>query len=234
LDPEFTQGDAIRDYIFPLALRGNSEDAPHFGGLLGSAFLIGNNGFALTAGHVLAELGNGKAMGCFVRNDEWVSFDVLEAEVHPQEDVGIVKLAGRNWSSFMRLCQTWQGQSLRYRSFGYPEDAALELESEGRVAPRPDLVYTEGYIRRRITHQLPGMRGTQLFELSAVAGSGCSGSPVMKISKPVWDVAGIYIGERRNNQGVEVGYAVRAEGFREWVPSILGTTLLAESSIIKL
>ena len=47
----------------------------------------------------------------------------------------------------------------------------------GRVLLRPDLVYTQGYVRRRLSNlPLDGIRGQQFFELSEAAGPGSSGA----------------------------------------------------------
>ena len=115
--------------------------------------------------------------------------------------------------------------------WGYPEDIAQELEGQGRVIERPELIYAEGYIRRRISqHAFPGIRGTQLFELSEVVGPGCSGSPIYINRKPFWDVIGIYIGERLNERSTSVAYAIREDVFRDWVPTCLGSSILEEAA----
>jgi hypothetical protein len=98
-----------------------------------------------------------------------------------------------------------------------------------QVVVRPDLVYNEGYVRRRYTGELPAIYGTSFFELSEVAGTGASGAPVCKITAPAWDVIGIYVGEKINDRATSVSYAVRVESFRSWVPEILGKSVLDES-----
>ena len=100
---------------------------------------------------------------------------------------------------------------------------------DGIFVPRPDLIYSEGYIRRRITGlKVPTVKGTQLFELSAVAGRGCSGSPVLKTGAVLSAVIGIYVSEKVNDE-TAVAYAVREEAFREWKPTLFGRTVLGES-----
>lgn len=103
---------------------------------------------------------------------------------------------------------------------------------------RPDLVYNEGYIRRRYTGELPVIFGRSFYELSEVAGSGSSGAPICKLNisplfgfiKPsAWDVIGIYVGEKINDRGTSVSYAVREDAFRHWSPEILGKSVLEES-----
>jgi len=221
----FTQGDEIRDYVFPL-VEVEGSDVKRF---LGTAFLIGNRGVGLTAAHVLRDSDDEQVVGLFVDRRTWFPVGVLNWEIHPVEDVAALRLEGTEWNSFMCLSNSSEGQSLHYRSFGYPVDAMYDLSRNGYAARRPDLVYSEGYVRRRLSCFLPGLVGTSFYELSAVAGSGCSGSPILKFVQPVWPVVGIYVGERRNEDGVEVGYATREESFRDWAPDIVGKRLLDES-----
>ena len=68
----------------------------------------------------------------------------------------MLKLAERLTPSWMRLAGTWEGQSLPHRSWGYPENVMYEAVDNGVAQPRPDLVYTQGYIRRRVSSSLPG------------------------------------------------------------------------------
>ena len=44
----------------------------------------------------------------------------------------------------------------------------------------------------------------------------------------VWSVVGVYVGEKVNERGVGVGYAVRSDSFADWIPEILGRLILAE------
>ena len=44
-----------------------------------------------------------------------------------------------------------------------------------------------------------------------------------------WDVVGVYVGERRREDGVSVGYAARIESIADWAPSVLGKTAVEES-----
>lgn len=123
---------------------------------------------------------------------------------------------------------------MKYRMFGYPEDATYEIVSGSTAIPRPDLIYVEGYIRRRTNHEIPSLIGRSFFELSDVAGQGCSGSPIFKFSQPVWEVVGVYVGEKINDRATSVAYAVREDSFRDWTPAILGTSVLSESQRVRL
>jgi hypothetical protein len=225
------QSNRIIDYVFPLCTVADPTTGPpwRIKSFLGTGFLIGNRGFALTAAHVIPDVPPDQIVAVFVRDGRWWGARLLAHERHPTEDVGIVRLAGEPWRSFFRLSNTWEGSSKGYQMWGYPEDVAHELEREGRVITRPDLVYAEGYLRRRVTTQLPRIRGSEFFEVSEVVGPGCSGSPLYVNRQPFWDVIGIYVGERLNHRSTSVAYAVREDAFRDWVPSCLRVSVLTES-----
>lgn len=99
----------------------------------------------------------------------------------------------------------------------------------GQAIIRPDLVYNEGYIRRRYTGSIPALWGSSFYELSEVAGAGSSGAPISKPTAPIWEVIGIYVGEKVNDRATSVSYAVREDSFRDWKPTILGKSVLEES-----
>ncbi|HEY4689090.1 MAG TPA: serine protease [Candidatus Acidoferrales bacterium] len=228
----FIQSDRIRDYVFPIV---TVAAEPAGGGMavqsfLGTGFLIGNRGYALTASHVLAGHESISKVGMFApETGGWLSIAIQAEEAHPTEDVAALKLEGGPWKSFFRLSNTWEGSSCKYRMFGYPEDVTYELERNGKAILRPDLIYAEGYVRRRIAHRIPTLKGISFFELSEVAGPGCSGSPIFKFGAGMWDVIGIYVGEKLNERATSVSYAVREDAFRDWVPGVLGIPVLAES-----
>jgi hypothetical protein len=131
--------------------------------------------------------------------------------------------------------ETVHGSS-HYYLFGYPEDAAYEIVRDDRAQVRPDLVYSEGHVRRRIAGvPLPKIRGTVFLELSGVAGGGCSGSPVFKTRSPFeirrpWLLTGVYVGERITDRATSVGYAVPSDEISSWAPDLLGRTLQQEAA----
>jgi trypsin-like peptidase len=226
----FQQSDAIRDFVFPIGTADQRADGIHIKNFLGSAFLIGNRGFALTAAHVILGSKNERLVGIFCPSaGGWFGYEVVARETHLSEDVAVIQLDGGPWKSFFRLSNSVEHASCRYRLFGYPEDAAYELVQQGRAVLRPDLIYNEGYIRRRISNEVPQLRGRSFFELSEIAGQGCSGAPIAKLSAPVWDVIGVYVGERINDRATSVSYAVREDAFRSWVPACMGVSVLDES-----
>ena len=172
----FQQGDVIRDYVFPLCTIANPDGEPpwRFERFLGTGFVIGDRGFALTAAHVIPQSAVARIAGAFVTQEgRWWAARIIAHEAHPTEDVSVVRLPGQPWKSFFRLTHTWEGASARYQMWGYPEDVAQEFEAVGRVVDRPDLVYAEGYVRRRLAaHTIPSILGTEFFEVSEVVGPG--------------------------------------------------------------
>jgi hypothetical protein len=230
----FVQSGAVRDYIFPVALCRRSGDGEFaVDQVIGTAFFIGNRGFALTAGHVVPDK-SALLVGMFVLGGSWHGFTIPEWELHPKEDVAILKVSEGPWKSFFRLSNTDEHASCKYRLFGYPEDTTHEMVEGGRTLIRPDMIYNEGYIRRRFSSTLPAMTGQSFFELSEVAGRGCSGSPVCKLTAPIWEVIGIYIGEKINDRATSVSYAVREDSFRDWKPEMLGCSILDESKNVSI
>jgi hypothetical protein len=226
----FNQSNLVRDFVFPIATARRVGSNIELVRLLGTAFVIGNRGFALTARHVVDGVHSDPLIGVFApKEGGWLAFGITAVEAHQSEDVAVVKLEGGPWRSLFRLAGTNEHSSARYRLFGYPDDSAYDLAEAGKVTPRPDLVYNEGYIRRRFTAKLPGIDGTAFFELSQVAGTGASGAPVFKFSAPVWEVMGVYVGEKLNDRATSVSYAVREDAFRDWVPNILGVSIMVES-----
>lgn len=224
----------VRDFIFPLVTaRHTSTGETEFKGFLGSGFLIGNRGYALTATHVAPEGVADEIGALFVEDDKWAFYPVEKREAHPQHDVTVLCLPKAEWKSPLRLRNQWEGSSAKYQQFGYPVDALYDIVDERtmRAVTRPDMVFVEGYIRRRISQSLPipNVKGDQFFEVSELAGQGCSGSPLYINNNGIWDVIGIYVGERIVEDGVRLGYAVREEAFRDWVPAILDRSVLQES-----
>lgn len=215
----------------------------------GTAFLIGNRGYALTAKHVIAGKSKSLAALTMAEASGWTWSNITASETHPAEDVAILKLDPGSCKSGFQLGSSVQMASSRYRIFGYPSDATRFETASGEF---PDLVYTEGYIRRRYSSSLspflgsssPGgnsrVAGTAFFELSQIAGTGTSGGPVFGFAEPMV-VIGIYSAEKHTphliatgdtsiTQLTSVSYAVRGDAFRDWKPAMLGGKTVLEES----
>ena len=160
------QGKAIVDYVFPIFNVEITGDGLRVTAFLGTGFFIGARGFALTAKHVMRPA---TTPAILMRDGDqtWCAFAVKEEDPHPSEDVTVLRIeaaAGWQWKSIFALPGGWQGSGMSYFLFGYPESAMLELVENGMALMRPDLIYSEGHIRRRLTDiPLPAIRGAQFF-----------------------------------------------------------------------
>jgi hypothetical protein len=163
----FRQSDRIRDYVFPLGTVAENPDGDLEFSFLGTGFLIGSRGYALTAAHVIHDHRASRIVALFLdQRNEWRTVGVRTHCLHDREDVALLKLDGGPWSSIFRLSNTFENASRTYQMFGYPEDVATEVENQGHFLYRPDLIYAQGYIRRRFSFEIPVLRDAQFFELS--------------------------------------------------------------------
>ena len=229
----------IRDFVFPLGFLRDGKFE-----LAGTAFFVGGQGVAVTAGHVVREItSEASPMGLFATDTSFEQIEILHAECHPTEDVGVVKLAG-NWHSMIEVEPSVEHSSCRYQLWGYPETVAHEIrrtatnQEDAASLVRPDLIYNEGYIRRRISEQLPVsvFQGEAFYELSEVGGSCCSGAPIIRASRAVpgpWQAIGVYVGEETGRGPTSVGYATRSDALIEWRPSLLGASLSEQKATIR-
>ncbi len=217
---------------------GDGQEELTYRDLLGSAFLIGRRGFALTASHVFPRETGLFIAGLFVgSNETWCAHLLSDIERHATADVSIFRLPQVSHGSPLRLRNQWEGSSCNYKQFGYPADVLNDLidHSRSRVTPRPDLIYVQGYVRRRVSFELsvPNVIGSKFFEVSELAGPGCSGGPLFVANNDVWDVIGIYAAEKKTETCDTVltyAYATREDAFRDWKPKMLsGRTVLEES-----
>jgi hypothetical protein len=236
----FVQSTYVRDVVFPLFRASRTTEGIKVDSFEGTGFLIGSRGFALTAGHVAKRLSTDSAVAAFVVPDGgWYGFSIIAAELHPTEDVAVIRLdrnlSGQPWHSWMLPVVRWEGASRNYGLFGYPEDVYHEVVVDGIARGRPDLVFSQGHIRRRLTDiPLDNIKGCNFFELSQIAGSGCSGSPILCWPPgSVWEVIGIYCGERASlSNPASVGYAVRLDALAEWIPAVLGHRITEETPTV--
>lgn len=226
----FVQTDRVRDSVLPvLKIEQTANDTVEYQGLLGSAFLIGQRGFIISASHVLR---NGPSAVGFVENSgSWASVRVLEVEHHPDVDVAVAKVDATGLGSIVCLDPTEVHASTTYDAWGYPVDPLYELVDGGMVQQRPDLAFKSGHVRRRLRSvPLPTIRGDLFLELTVPAGSGFSGAPVVtRKGGAQWGATAVYVGERRSDDSA-VGYAVPVERLLDWSPALVGRTVLQESA----
>jgi len=216
-----------------------SHSSFEYGTAAGTAFLIGDRGYAITAAHVIDQIasdGRDSVVG-FVNETEWVPFRITAQEKHPSEDVAVIQLEASRMASWLVISDKSENQSCMYDAWGYPfAIAELSRKYEEHQLESPDLVYTSGYVRRRISKPLPVSiyRGTSFYEMSEVAGEGCSGGPVIarrSIGKSSWDVIGVYVAAV--DVGFEASYAVRSDAFFSWCPKLIGCSVREESLRLK-
>jgi len=230
--PHFTQGEdnQVRDFVFPIVTGTKNGDSYEFKSFLGTGFLIGINGFGVTARHVLLNF-EGVLGALFVeaKTNLWIFLPITNFDSHPTEDVSIFKIENPNyvWRTPFRLSDAWEGSWRDYMLAGYPADVVFDNYVETaygkRMVSNPDLVSIKGYIRRRLTRNLEieNVQGKEFFELSTVAGKGCSGSPVFYVQNRIWKVIGVYSAEKQlikkgyddelGYVSLDVSYAVRID-----------------------
>lgn len=228
---------AIRDVVLPIFLGTWNDNNFEYKSITGTMFSIGKRGFAITAAHVIdliVDDGGGAAVGAVTADGAWVPVRILEWEKHPTEDVAIIRLASTPHPSWLVISNMPENQSCTYDSWGYPiVIAELSRKYEENGKDNPDLVYTQGYIRRRISRGLPMSvyRGAAFYEISDIAGDGCSGGPVIKrqsVGQPTWVIIGVYIGAAQTG-GIQAAYATRTDAFADWQPDLLNRTVSEES-----
>lgn len=239
----------IIDVIVPIIIASKDKNGFKYETLLGTGFYIGKSGYVMTAGHVLeqaqAYTSKGNVLGVMlIIKGQRYFFEALSSEKHPAHDIGLLQLPAPSLESFLVISNTSENQTCEFHMWSYPEEIAdlakhdIVGEENGRPVGRgiaiPELVFFQGYIRRRISKQLH-LRiytGDQFYEISEIGGACCSGSPIIskRAMGKTWPVIAIYIGENSSGQVTKAGYAVRLDQLYDWRPSILkGKSILEES-----
>lgn len=215
-----------------LEVQRDDEGGVSYKSLLGTGFRLGDSNRFLTCAHVIDR--QEYVIG-FIHDDGWVALESEVLSVHQELDIAILEIRMDHLppSPFV-ISRSNPNSALDYHCWGYPADHLHDygiLNSDGITSQVPELIFTKGYVRRRFSHTLPGLRGAQFIELSEVAGNGCSGAPIIQIKTPyqkppIHTVIGIYTGERviseMNEDGMLVakqrlGYATRLDGVFEWL-----------------
>jgi hypothetical protein len=205
----------IHNFVLPIVkVRPGAEpDTQEFVALLGTCFVLADaGGLAMTAKHVANTIVIGETAVLFNRHGVWEMAAVQGAEKHPVEDVALIRMEPGDYPAPFRLSRFHAHAASQYMVWGYPEAVLLEGEPGrgGVVLARPDLAYSEGHIRRRLTGiTVHGILGARFYELSAIAGHGCSGGPVtLRTPNMQWSVVGVYVGERLRPETVAEGRVV--------------------------
>ncbi|AJI74504.1 trypsin-like peptidase domain protein [Francisella philomiragia subsp. philomiragia ATCC 25015] len=240
-----------RDIVFPISLiekNGNNYCQKDF---LGTGFFIGSKGYDLTAQHVvnITLESNQFIMAMFVNpaTNKWNVVKIDICDNHPTEDITLLFVENRQYQVYTKVLFEKQFSACTYSLLGYPsanlyEDVDCKDEC-GRVLGRPDLIYSSGHIRRRISFKLPSIKGSGFYELSQPVGQGCSGSPIFKSIGGVWHIIGVYVADKIESvtykaydedlswslrtlefQGA-LAYAVRMDSVEDWRPQPLNITL---------
>jgi hypothetical protein len=242
IEAAFSSDIPIKDFVFPvcdLTIKEGTKLDKDSSSLVGTAFLIGGNGFAITAAHVVDQTAENTRS--IMRTDDhggWWGFRVISTEKHPTEDVAIIKigtLPGQLPPSPLFVSGRKEFASKRFQMWGYPESVAKEVEFHGLPPDhwkiRPDLTFFSGYVHRRMPFSpnpsYSAYVGKVFFEISEVAGSCASGSPIIADVPMQWDVFALYVGEANGQR--KVGYGVSLEHIADWKPNILGRTIREEA-----
>ncbi|MCF3935714.1 serine protease [Acuticoccus sp. M5D2P5] len=215
---------AILNHILPIIeFEYESPSEIKFIKLSGTGFLLKPSYKLITAKHVLNT--NTKQMALQIQYDRWapVKFEIIKH--HPNEDISVIDARPTVTDHpFLQASIKHHNSGGKYHLFGYPEDILFDREHNdqfGRRQQYPDLVYNSGYIRRRTNFTIPGLVGSAFFELSEVAGTGCSGAPIITQLGENWEVSGLYLGERTienaNYPPRELAYALRFDSIEGWL-----------------
>jgi hypothetical protein len=224
--------EAIQGYVLPLALMRDTDAGWWPEAIAGTGFLIAEGrGLGVTAGHVARQLDGhptAAAVALFVQVDgKWEALPILRIDQHPVEDIALFRITDDDYFSPFTMAADQHYSSAPYELWGYPEDIHHDRMGDGGGLA-PDLIYSAGHIRRRISFPLPinEIPGHSFYELSTPAGRCCSGAPVAVLRDPHphnhWRAVGVYVGERRNEANTfAVGYATRTEAIAEHWPQLV-------------
>lgn len=153
----------IRDLVFPIILAKQiNENEIEMVDFLGTGFLVGSKGYALTAAHVInvnIPKSHG-VVGMFINKvtNKWTVYSATSCDTHPTEDVALLKMDGNHWEeTTIKISFQKQFSSFEYKLFGYPNANLYEdvdtKDSLGHVLGRPDLIYSSGHIGVELVFQ---------------------------------------------------------------------------------
>lgn len=153
---EIPPNEPVASFVLPIVKvrPGKEHDTLEFVALLGTCFLLADSGgLAMTARHVAKEIVVGETAVMFNRNGKRELAGVQGAEPHPVEDMALIRLEPGDYHSPFKLSRFHAHASSQYMVWGYPDAILRELPPgrDSMTLPRPDLAYSEGHIRRRLT-----------------------------------------------------------------------------------
>lgn len=196
--------DRLDNMIFPLG-KATYDDELNCVGFdqFGTAFLIGHEGFALTAGHVVNNIKsditdpkhqaiagifkdtNNQKYACSIQFQENTPLE----EEHPNHDVSIFKL-DFDKDTVPRppfiIEKGFRLPAADYYSVGYPTYLALDNHlnarlPDGTIVKDEINILNKGYIKRLVNYNVGRFKGNKLLELSEVGTAGFSGAPIVSI-----------------------------------------------------
>jgi serine protease Do len=131
----------------------------------GTGFAITNDGYFVTAYHVINNDGNGYGDSVYIQNHDGQYFKATLVNFDAKADVAIMKVEKKNFRF---------GKGEVPYTFA-TEKAGLGVSIYTLGYPKDDIVYSEGYISSR-----NGFQGNDIqYTLQLPAGHGQSGSPVI-------------------------------------------------------
>jgi hypothetical protein len=228
----------INEFVVPVVEAVPDEPYARITRFRGTGFMFGPRGAVCTAEHVVRTPADELAIATPNRDGGFRLWSLQGVEAHATEDVavGIVSLGDSLPESPLRMTDDPQYGSASWMLWGYPEDVMRDRVVDGVAGEHPELVFVNGYIRRRMPSDIdvPQVRGRALYECGGLAGRGCSGAPVIRtdqVRAGYWPVVGVYVGQRiAADRGMFVSYAVRLDDVADWIPTVLGQSLAAESA----
>lgn len=227
----------VREFVLPVCNLGHDAEGnvvKDGAELVGTCFLLGNRGYALTAAHVLRQVKNDIARVLVPDTEGWDACLIRSGEVHPTEDVGLLKIdLPRPIISPVLFAAEEPPPSLEYSMWAYPDVIAREIEFHewptDSLNFNPSPVYFRGYIRRKLNYSpnpsFDMYVGKHFYEVSEIAGACCSGAPLSTIEMPP-GVFAMYIGEAHAER--RCGYAMNLMRVLDWSPDILGRPIREE------
>lgn len=195
----------LDNMIFPVGKATYDEQLNNTGFILfGTAFLIGQEGFALSAGHVINAIKSSitdptreAIAGIFKdeKNLKYVcSIQILNGlpleEEHPNHDVSIFKLdfgLGTKLRPPFIIENGFRLPGADFYSIGYPTYLTLDNHLNAKApdgTPIPDEIniLTKGYIKRLVNYKVGNFKGNKFLELSEAGTAGYSGAPIVCIN----------------------------------------------------